>query len=772
MLSRLASRALPAVLVATLVFTPACNRDPETAKRKYVERGNAYAQKGKRKEALIMYANALKRDPRYGEAYYRRALLLLDDDQPIPAIRDLHRTVELQPDNQDANSKLINLYLQLYLGNPKRPKEFITELRTIHERLMKKNPTSYEALRLSGYLALTENKVKDAINFFQQANRVKPLEPDVILVLMQSLLADNRAEEAEQTGLNLLKQNPKVAAVYDSLYLLYVRQKRAADAERILQEKVRNLPDSNDARIQLAGHYYAQKDRDRMMATLRTMTDDLKQFPSGHRDAGDFLYRTHDYETALSFYREGVTKNPSKKAEYQKRMIEALFVQNKSAEARQVLAELLKDNPKDDEVLAMDASIRLASSNKEQVQKATTELQTLVTRLPQNPTVRYNYGRAMALKGDFQQARIQFEEAIKLRPYYLLPRLALAEILLRNGEYGRVLQLTQEVFNYDPGNIPARLMRTNALIRAGELKQARAELTAVSQAYPKLLEARYQTGMLESISGNQKEAETIFRQLYDQNKDVRALNGLSETYLRQGRVEDALKLYEEEIARNPSNVDNYVFAGNVAFRAGRHDVALRQYSEVLKRNDRLPDVWVRMGETQFAKGDHQNALNSFSKAKDIDPKSVGAWLGIALVHQRNGDLRQARTNYEQVLKLQSDNAIALNNLAFQLAESGTDLDQALSMAQKAKQKMPMNPDIADTLGLVYIKKNLHDSAIGLYRELVRTNPERATYHYHLGVALAQKGNKPEAKKALEAALRSKPARDEESKIRELMSKIG
>jgi hypothetical protein len=44
-----------------------------------------------------------------------------------------------------------------------------------------------------------------------------------------------------------------------------------------------------------------------------------------------------------------------------------------------------------------------------------------------------------------------------------------------------------------------------------------------------------------------------------------------------------------------------------------------------------------------------------------------------------------------VLKLQPDNPIALNNLAFLLVEGGADLDQALTYAQRAKQKLPNDP---------------------------------------------------------------------------------
>jgi tetratricopeptide (TPR) repeat protein len=107
-----------------------------------------------------------------------------------------------------------------------------------------------------------------------------------------------------------------------------------------------------------------------------------------------------------------------------------------------------------------------------------------------------------------------------------------------------------------------------------------------------------------------------------------------------------------------------------------------------------------------------------------------------------------------------------------LADNGSDLDQALTMAQRAKQQRPNDGDVSDTLGLIYIKKNLSDSALAIFRDLVRDKPERATYRYHFAMALYQKGDRASAKKECEAALRSKPSKDEEAKIRDLMAKLG
>jgi len=65
------------LLVSILGLLAGCSRDPNVAKVRYVESGNKYFQKGKYKEARIMYLDALQKDKRYGPAYYHLALTAL-----------------------------------------------------------------------------------------------------------------------------------------------------------------------------------------------------------------------------------------------------------------------------------------------------------------------------------------------------------------------------------------------------------------------------------------------------------------------------------------------------------------------------------------------------------------------------------------------------------------------------------------------------------------------------------------------------------------------
>jgi uncharacterized protein HemY len=119
-----------------------------------------------------------------------------------------------------------------------------------------------------------------------------------------------------------------------------------------------------------------------------------------------------------------------------------------------------------------------------------------------------------------------------------------------------------------------------------------------------------------------------------------------------------------------------------------------------------------------------------------------------------------------------NNAVSLNNLAFLMAEHGDpgDLDQALTMAQKAKQLLPNMPEVSDTLGWIYLKKNLSGDAVDIFKELVAKVPNSSTYRFHLAKAYYQQGDKVRAADECRSALRYNPADYEKNEIQQLLAK--
>src|SRR5436305_15018117 len=92
-----------------MIFAASCSRDPSVVKLRYLNNGNKYFEKGKYKEASIMYRTALQKDAKFGEAYYHLALTDLKSQQPVSAVQSLRRAVELLkpgPDRTDARIKV------------------------------------------------------------------------------------------------------------------------------------------------------------------------------------------------------------------------------------------------------------------------------------------------------------------------------------------------------------------------------------------------------------------------------------------------------------------------------------------------------------------------------------------------------------------------------------------------------------------------------------------------------------------------------------------
>jgi len=85
-------------------------------------------------------------------------------------------------------------------------------------------------------------------------------------------------------------------------------------------------------------------------------------------------------------------------------------------------------------------------------------------------------------------------------------------------------------------------------------------------------------------------------------------------------------------------------------------------------------------------------------------------------------------------------------------EHGGNLDEALRLAQHAKQLKPDDPNISDTLGWINYRKGLYRTALPLVSDAATRFPSEGLFQYHLGMALLKSGQSTQADRALRKAL--------------------
>ena len=133
--------------------------------------------------------------------------------------------------------------------------------------------------------------------------------------------------------------------------------------------------------------------------------------------------------------------------------------------------------------------------------------------------------------------------------------------------------------------------------------------------------------------------------------------------------------------------------------------------------------------------------------------------------------QRAEDGYRKALQVQPNNGPAANNLAYLMLQNGQNIDEALTLAQIARQKMPDSPSAADTLAWIYYRKGVYGMAGNLLQEALQKSPDNATYHYHIGMVYQKQHNPEEARKHLQRALQINPNSPAASEIRKTLGQL-
>jgi tetratricopeptide (TPR) repeat protein len=761
-------RLIPVVCALGIV----CCGSPQS----YVERGNRFTAAGKEADAAIQYEKAIQKNPDLGEAHYRLGLLDLKRNQALPAYRELLRASDLMPGNEDALFKLGQLALSIYNGNASHPQQFYDKAASVAAQLLKKKPDGYDGNLIEGAIALVDQRPADAVLSLQKAIAAKPGDPDAQLGLARALVDDDRAPEGIALAQGLVANNKAFGPAYDFLFAQFQTAGKKDEAADILRLKVANNPKQAVGIVELARYYASLQKAPEVNATIAKLTANPADFPDGRLIAGDFYLSVGKPDLALQQFNAGLgSATSATRNAYRKRMAAILASEKKWPETYQQVAAILKDQPNDDEARLMRALAWLDEGKPENLDRALAELQAQSKKRPNDPVLRFQTGNALARKGDRDGARREWAAAAQANPQYLPARYSLAESFLAADRGPDALQIAEQIIALAPRDTEARLLLATCLTAAGEYPRARAELDRLAAQYPQSAQVRFRLGVLDIADRRYKAAEDAFRQIGGaQAKDPQVLAGLAEALQGDHQGPQAIQMLQDELKRNPDSPVLRQMLARLAAVAGNYDVVVDQYQKMAAAAPGSTALQFSLASAYNAKGDTASALAVLQKLVQANPKSAPASLMLAQALVGTGRAEEAKVRYRKLLETEPDNANALNDLAYLMADSGENLDQALSYAQRGLQYAAdpgLKTSLSDTMGWIMVKKNMTDDALQTLQILVNSHPGNATFRYHLGAAFFQKGDKQKARVELEAALAAKPSAMDEPRIRELLARI-
>src|SRR5580704_16072481 len=271
------------VLLPVLAALVGCKTDPNVAKKRYLARGEMFYQKGKYKEARILFLDARKTDLKWGPAYYHLGLVNVRMGNLTDAVNAFRRAIELVPDSDPDHWDAVVRLSDIYLAVAPNEKSYMDEVSIFSGQLLRRDSNSVDGHRLQGDvdfvraveafktgrkddgLALLDASIVD----YRKADSLKPNQPTVLMQLARALAAKREFAEAEQLYRRFIDLDKTNTYGYQELYKLFIFQGKANDGEQVLKLAIANNPKEYSYLTMLAMHYSLERRRDDMVGVLQ-----------------------------------------------------------------------------------------------------------------------------------------------------------------------------------------------------------------------------------------------------------------------------------------------------------------------------------------------------------------------------------------------------------------------------------------------------------------------------------------------------------------------
>ncbi len=410
------------VVLITVAFVAGCHSDPNVKKQKYLESGKRYSAEGKYREAAIQFLNAVKIDKNYPDAHYELAQAYIHLGQFRAAYGELSRTVDLQPKNYKARIDLGNLLLA---GGK------IDDAQAQANAVMAAQPNNPDAHALLSEIAVKRGQNDQALIEIQRAldlapNRATFHEDLALLQAGDPTKAPSVEEELKKS----IALDPKSANARLLLAAFYAKNSRWSESEQQSRDAIAADPKSLAARQSLAQDFLRQGNQSMAEEVLRQAAHDLADNPQGVQLLADYFERSGESDKAKTEYASLAAKYP-KNLSLQEAYVRALVQVKDYATARTVIAELMKKNGRDPQVLALNGIVLL---NAGKANDAVNALLNATANYPKDAFLQYWLGKAALAKGDNALAEKSFRQATEINSSDLGALEQLARIAIQRSD--------------------------------------------------------------------------------------------------------------------------------------------------------------------------------------------------------------------------------------------------------------------------------------------------------------------------------------------------
>jgi tetratricopeptide (TPR) repeat protein len=164
--------------------------------------------------------------------------------------------------------------------------------------------------------------------------------------------------------------------------------------------------------------------------------------------------------------------------------------------------------------------------------------------------------------------------------------------------------------------------------------------------------------------GNYAQAiQTLERAALLLPRDARAWNHLGLAYHNAGRLDDAVKAYQQALALDRNLAAVHYNLGCLHLERNNTPAALAELISFTGFHPNAPEGWAKLGTAQLRAHQLDAAEKSFRQAVKLDPRCAEAWNGLGLAQTQRRRYQEAFQQFNTAARAQPDYAPALLNIA-------------------------------------------------------------------------------------------------------------
>ena len=675
----------------------------------------------------------------------------------------------------------------------------VDQARARFESLKKVQAAHPETLLFEAHFAYIDKNFARTRELTEQLLRAYPDDMRVVQLAGVAELRLNSLSRAEAHLGRVMKAQPQAALPRQLLARIYTRTGQPAKALEVLRPLLEtSAADSNS--LTLAGEALLQTGdlaraeaaftraaKSNPQATTARAALALGQVVRGNTAAGfseleavaaadsgiranlaliAARLRSKDIPAALKAIDELEKKQPDSPVAHTLRG-SALLQRRDTAAAAASFEKALKVDPLFFAATAGLASIELAAGRPEGAQK---RFEDLLRVDPRNTRALLGLAELKARTGGAKdEVTAAITLAVKANPSEVAPRLLLVNHLLGQRDAKAALTAAQDASAALPDNVDVMDALGAAQLAAGQNQQAVTTFARLAALRPDRPEPELRLADAHAAANDLPAARrSLNKALQIKPGFLPAQRALVQLALREENPQEALRIAQAMQKIPAQQAAGWLLEADIALDRNRPEAAIEPLRKVLQMGGGA-DTAIKL----------HRALSIAKRSADAD-RLAGTWvkdhprdiafryyLGDAALARK--DFNTAEAHYRGVLEVQPDHALAMNNVAWLMAQQKRT--GALALAERANELLPNRPPLMDTLAYALALEKQAQRAIELQRRAIALAPESHGLRLTLAKIHLEAGDRAQARSELETLARLGERYAEQAEVSRLLGTL-